>query len=119
MIFRFRVFDTRSGGADGHRNTGITVWFTPLAALSLTVVLSQSTVWSIRLYTLPCSRNGRVGYVQLACGVVVTLAGGNPPSASWAACRAIPSCFMLFVHLARLAASRTFWTAGSKRPIRI
>src|SRR5688500_1980333 len=26
---------------------------------------------------------------------------------------------MLFVHLVRAAASRTFWTAGSKRPIRI
>src|SRR5262245_66433089 len=30
-----------------------------------------------------------------------------------------PSCLRLFVHFMRLAASRTFWTAGSKRPIRI
>src|SRR6267154_1603254 len=29
------------------------------------------------------------------------------------------NCFSLFVDLARLAASRTFWTAGSSRPIRI
>src|SRR4051794_19929281 len=30
-----------------------------------------------------------------------------------------PICFMLFMHLARAAASRTFWTAGSRRPIRM
>src|SRR2546423_1412849 len=28
-------------------------------------------------------------------------------------------CFKLFWHLVRAAASRTFWTAGSNRPIRI
>src|SRR5579885_2620043 len=28
-------------------------------------------------------------------------------------------CFMLLEHLARAAASRTFWTAGTSRPIRI
>src|SRR5438874_1413503 len=29
-----------------------------------------------------------------------------------------PICFRLLEHFARLAASRTFWTAGSNRPIR-
>src|SRR5262249_54424788 len=32
---------------------------------------------------------------------------------------ASPICFRLFEHFARLAASRTFWTAGSSRPIRM
>src|SRR6516164_8472084 len=30
-----------------------------------------------------------------------------------------PSCLRLFWHWARAAASRTFWTAGSKRPMRM
>src|SRR5947209_19373732 len=30
-----------------------------------------------------------------------------------------PTCFRLFVHFDRLAASRTFCTAGSNRPIRM
>src|SRR5262249_55568964 len=34
-------------------------------------------------------------------------------------CRARLICLRLLLHLARLAASRTFWTAGSSRPIRI
>src|SRR5215468_4855714 len=31
----------------------------------------------------------------------------------------MPSCLRLFVQLMRAAASRTFWTAGTSRPIRI
>src|SRR6185295_16803803 len=31
----------------------------------------------------------------------------------------MPICFKLLEHVIRLAASRTFWTAGSKRPIRM
>jgi hypothetical protein len=31
---------------------------------------------------------------------------------------ASPNCFRLFWHFARLAASRTFWTAGRSSPIR-
>src|SRR5581483_10664618 len=34
-------------------------------------------------------------------------------------CNARPSCLRLFWHLARAAASRTFWTAGSNSPIRM
>src|SRR6478672_10155479 len=44
---------------------------------------------------------------------------GNFDCTSWYACRAIPNCLRLFVHLLRDAASRTFWTAGSRRPIRM
>src|SRR5438132_11600300 len=32
---------------------------------------------------------------------------------------AMPNCLRLFVQLARAAASRTFWTAGSSRPMRM
>src|SRR5947209_1036670 len=37
---------------------------------------------------------------------------------SWNVCMASPICLRLLVHLDRLAASRTFWTAGSSSPIR-
>src|SRR4051794_30522178 len=45
--------------------------------------------------------------------------GGVTPLVSWKLWQASPSCFMWLVHFIRLAASRIFWTAGSKRPIRI
>src|SRR5688572_13354335 len=45
--------------------------------------------------------------------------GGNWLLASWKLCMARPSCLRLFWHLARAAASRTFWTAGMRSPIRI
>ena len=44
---------------------------------------------------------------------------GRTPCVSWKLCIARPICFRLFVHLIRAAASRTFCTAGSNRPIRI
>src|SRR5262249_32884291 len=45
--------------------------------------------------------------------------GGKVPRTSWWLCRAIPICLRLLEHLARAAASRTFWTAGKSRPIRM
>src|SRR3954469_15187176 len=44
---------------------------------------------------------------------------GKPPRASWWLCSARPICLRLFWHLVRAAASRTFWTAGRSRPIRM
>src|SRR5262245_44735457 len=38
---------------------------------------------------------------------------------SWYMCRAMPICLRLLEHFMRAAASRTFWTAGSSRPIRM
>src|SRR5215831_12952066 len=34
-------------------------------------------------------------------------------------CMASPTCLRLLAHLIRAAASRTFWTAGRSRPIRM
>src|SRR5262245_18039323 len=34
-------------------------------------------------------------------------------------CVAMPSCLMLLLQFMRAAASRTFWTAGSSRPMRM
>src|SRR5262245_15966023 len=42
---------------------------------------------------------------------------GKQPMASWWVCRARPICLRLFWHWRRAAASRTFCTAGSSRPI--
>src|SRR5262249_19498985 len=45
-------------------------------------------------------------------------AGGNALLLFSAHCKhAKPTCRKLLAHLARLPASRTFWTAGTKRPI--
>src|SRR5438270_3296835 len=44
---------------------------------------------------------------------------GSTRLASAKLCMAKPSCFRLFWHLARAAASRTFWTAGRSRPMRM
>src|SRR5215217_8049195 len=38
---------------------------------------------------------------------------------SWYMWKAMPICLRLLEHLARAAASRTFWTAGRSNPIRI
>src|SRR2546421_7082533 len=62
--------------------------------------------------------NGKTYGVHEFFGVLVVRAAGNELLASWKLCRPRPSCFRLFWHLVRLAASRTFCTAGSKRPIR-
>src|SRR5262245_57276637 len=43
---------------------------------------------------------------------------GNPWWASWWPGTSKPICLRLFWQVARLAASRTFWTAGRSRPIR-
>src|SRR3954462_9456192 len=44
---------------------------------------------------------------------------GKAPVVSWKLWKANPICLRLLVQLMRLAASRTFWTAGSKRPMRM
>src|SRR5262245_51707055 len=44
---------------------------------------------------------------------------GKRPWVSWKLCMARPSCFMLLEQRMRPAASRTFWTAGSNRPMRM
>src|SRR5262245_40077558 len=44
---------------------------------------------------------------------------GKRPWASWKLCIARPSCLRLLTHWVRAAASRTFWTAGKSRPIRM
>src|SRR6188768_2311485 len=43
--------------------------------------------------------------------------GGKAPWATWKLWQARASCLRLFEQDARAAASRTFWTAGSKRPM--
>src|SRR5262245_5810625 len=68
-----------------------------------------------------CSMYARARQCQ-PTGVVVSLTLGdlgNVPLASWYACRASASCLRLLLHFIRAAASRTFCTAGSRRPIRI
>src|SRR5262249_2175993 len=47
----------------------------------------------------------------------LTESGGKAPLVSWALWRASPICFKLFALWARMAASRTFCTAGNSRPI--
>src|SRR5579871_5383095 len=44
---------------------------------------------------------------------------GNRWKESWKPWTARLNCLRLFWHLARAAASRTFWTAGSNRPMRM
>lgn len=61
---------------------------------------------------------------RLTADVGGRLAQSHPPDgeyccASWRLGRAIPIWCMFFAHLIRAAASRTFWTAGSRRPIRV
>src|SRR5262245_16208107 len=60
-----------------------------------------------------------VAGIAVFAGVRVFHPAGNPLLTSWYACSPMPSCLRLLVHLARAAASRTFWTAGNKRPMRI
>src|SRR5262245_20380747 len=45
--------------------------------------------------------------------------GGKVPRVSWWLWAASPNCLRLLVQLIRLAASRTFWTAGNNSPIRM
>src|SRR5262249_655849 len=68
---------------------------------------------------LSCSTNGsRWAWAENGVGQ-----GSRPPGKlpmlSWWLCRARPSCLRLFWHCMRAAASRTFCTAGSSRPIRM
>jgi hypothetical protein len=75
-----------------------------------------------------CSMPGRMYTNQEEPQLLVPFPNGcvsSPPPGgirlltSWKACSARPICLRLFWHLARAAASRTFWTAGSSRPMRI
>src|SRR5437763_3681622 len=97
------------------------------------------TLIDLLWYTCCCSTYGRIwnshdpaAMVLYAGGLPLTVdpgaalygtwfhpALGNRSSASWQACSPIPICFRLFWHLDRAAASRTFWTAGSSRPMRM
>src|SRR5437588_12657465 len=45
--------------------------------------------------------------------------GGNLSEVEWKLCRPMPICLRLLLHDMRAAASRTFCTAGSKRPMRM
>src|SRR5437016_5275256 len=45
--------------------------------------------------------------------------GGILLNPEWQLCSPITCCLMLFEHVIRAAASRTFWTAGKSRPMRI
>src|SRR5438067_11771437 len=46
-------------------------------------------------------------------------ADGRTLNVSWKPCKANPICFRLLEQDMRLAASRTFWTAGNSRPIKM
>src|SRR4051794_12622173 len=52
-------------------------------------------------------------------GAEVTQPAGSLFTVSWYAWLARAICFKLLPHFIRAAASRTFWTAGSSRPMRI
>ena len=78
---------------------------------------------SQRRTQLSCSRKGRSGTkppkppISRLSVPRTGKPGGNAPRASWWWCRARPSCRRLLPQAVRLAASRTFWTAGTSRPI--
>ena len=46
-------------------------------------------------------------------------AEGKCPVSDFMLCNASPICLRLFWHFARAADSRTFWTTGNNRPIRM
>src|SRR5947209_4499910 len=60
-----------------------------------------------------------IRYISAENRVADTCPGGRLPKVSWRLWQARPSCLRLLVHLMRAAASRTFWTAGRSRPIRM
>src|SRR5579885_598927 len=110
---------TRPDGADGHRQMGNWTCPTPPGFLSLIVASSHRTLKLYMLYSGCCSMYGRMYGVQVCRMVELAseapagtfhLPGGNPPCESWCMCIARPNCLRLLVHLAREAASRTFWT---------
>src|SRR3954467_7579277 len=81
-------------------------------------------VRSTSLYRLSCSTYGRMrARAEYESGLVAptgyTPFGGNLVLVLSKLCRARPICLRLFWHFTRAAASRTFWTAGSRRPIRM
>src|SRR5262245_49530355 len=101
---------------------------------------TSASVLPIVLKRLSCSRYGKKETKALAplrlTLVSDTPAGGAAQSlgpdpsqpkrpagkklfASWKVCAARPICLRLFWHFMRAAASRTFCTAGSRRPMRI
>src|SRR5437870_325000 len=58
----------------------------------------------------------------MLAGSITTPGGSEPPlyvPESWKLWQARPICFRLLLQLMRAAASRTFWTAGRSRPMRI
>src|SRR5262245_35489578 len=78
---------------------------------------------------LSCSMNGVRWYIHVhptrVSALQQSLSGPSDPACgkywyvSWWLCNPRPICFRLLVQLMRLAASRIFWTAGRRRPIRI
>src|SRR5262249_11469588 len=77
-------------------------------------------------YRLSCSANGRMWKAHPQPGATsppgpatAVNPGGNTWYVSRWLCRARPICLRLFVQLMRLAASRTFCTAGSNRLMRM
>src|SRR6476660_5098736 len=71
------------------------------------------------MYT--CQHPWLYGSVRVLTQVIGlnTPPGGNRSFTSWYPWQARASCLRLLAHFMRLAASRTFWTAGSSRPIRM
>src|SRR5262245_45942129 len=64
------------------------------------------------------SKTGATERFGVPGGVMYWLLG-RPSFVSWKLWAARPICFRLFEHFIRLAASRIFWTAGRRSPIRI
>src|SRR5262245_60841382 len=64
--------------------------------------------------------NGRTSTAELAdARAPFDRPYGSVPCVSWKLCIARPICLRLLLHFIRAAASRTFWTAGRSRPIRM
>src|SRR5262245_27318512 len=82
------------------------------------------------LYSGPCSMSGRISTKQFGPNFELVaivrstpgrswIDGGSCPVRSWYEWQAMANWCRLLEHLARAADSRTFWTAGRSRPIRI
>src|SRR5262245_41241179 len=113
----------------------------PAASFTLFTAEEFSWFWSFvhpespvnvsRLKMFPCSMLGKMYTDQLVPSPAL---GHGPPAngrpsadpadgknffVSWKVCSARPICLRLFWHCARAAASRTFCTAGTNRPMRM